>query len=230
MAEVDLKYWYLRDHKLFWKLSNSDLKDLCLIVGFKKAYKAEMIYFADEQVPRIFLLKRGMIKICETDEQGNEIIKDIIKKGDLFGQMSLDNDQESGNHEYAQALTDVSICSFKMDDFERVLERNPSIAIGYTKFMGLKLKRIENRFNNVVFKDVRSRLIQFFKDWAESDGEQKDNSILLKNYLTQHDLAKLVCSTRQTVTTLLNEMEKEQLITYGRKEIVINNWETFKLK
>ena len=228
MAEVDLRYWYLRDHKLFWKLSNSDLKELCVIVGFKKAFKSEMIYFADEHIPRIFLLKRGMIKICETDKNGNEIIKEIIKKGDLFGQMSLDESQENMSQEYAQALTDVSICSFKMDDFERILERNPSIAIGYTKFMGLKIKRIENRFNNVVFKDVRSRLVQFLKDWAESDGEQKDNTYTIKNYLTQHDLAKLVCSTRQTVTTLLNEMEKEGLLNYDRKEIVINNWSEFK--
>ena len=228
MAEVDLKYWYLRDHKLFWKLSNSDLKDLCVIVGFKKAFKSEMIYFADEHIPRIFLLKRGMIKICETDSHGNEIIKEIIKKGDLFGQMSLDASQENASEEYAQALTDVSICSFKMDDFERILERNPSIASGYTKFMGLKLKRVENRFNNVVFKDVRSRLVQFIKDWAESDGEKTDNTYTLKNYLTQHDLAKLVCSTRQTVTTILNDMEKEGLISYDRKEITIKNWENFK--
>ena len=228
MAEVDLKYWYLRDHKLFWKLSNSDLKDLCVIVGFKKAFKSEMIYFADEHIPRIFLLKRGMIKICETDSHGNEIIKEIIKKGDLFGQMSLDASQENASEEYAQALTDVSICSFKMDDFERILERNPSKAIGYTKFMGLKLKRVENRFNNVVFKDVRSRLVQFIKDWAESDGEKTDNTYTLKNYLTQHDLAKLVCSTRQTVTTILNDMEKEGLISYDRKEITIKNWENFK--
>jgi CRP/FNR family transcriptional regulator len=216
MAEVDLKYWYLRDHKLFWKLSNSYLKDLCVIVGFKKAFKAEMIYFANEHIPRIYLLKRSMIKICGTYNNGNEIIKKIIKKGDLFGQMSLNETQENSSREYAQAHTNVSICSFKMDDFERILERNPSIAIGYTKFMGLKIKRIENRFNNVVFKDMRSRLVQFIKDWAESDGEQKDNTYTIKNYLTQHDLAKLVCSTRQTVTTLLNEMEKEGLLNYDR--------------
>lgn len=223
MAEVDLKYWYLRDHKLFWKLSNSDLKDLCLIVGFKKAFKAEMIYFADEHISRIFLLKQGMIKICETDKNGNEIIKEIIKKGDLFGQMSLDENQETSSQEYAQALTDVSICSFKMSDFEHILERNPSIAIGYTKFMGLKIKRIENRFNNVVFKDVRSRLAQFIRDWAESDGKQEENKFIIKNYLTQNDLAKLVCSTRQTVTTILNDMEKEGLINYDRKEIIVND-------
>ncbi len=228
MAEVDLRYWYLRDHKLFWKLSNSDLKELCVIVGFKKAFKSEMIYFADEHIPRIFLLKQGMIKICETDNNGNEIIKEIIKKGDLFGQMSLDESHENVSQEYAQALTDVSICSFKLDDFEKMLERNPSIAIGYTKFMGLKIRRIENRFNNVVFKDVRSRLVQFIKDWAESDGEQNGNTYTLNNFLTQHDLAKLVCSTRQTVTSLLNEMEKEGLLTYNRKEIVIKNWSDFK--
>jgi len=33
----ELKYWYLRDHKLFWTLCMSQIKQLCIIVGYKKA-------------------------------------------------------------------------------------------------------------------------------------------------------------------------------------------------
>lgn len=81
----DLKYWYLRDHKLFRTLSFGQIKQLCIITGFKKAKKGEIIYFSSSDVPRIFLLKKGNIKIVAVDEEGNETIKDIIQKGDLFG-------------------------------------------------------------------------------------------------------------------------------------------------
>lgn len=58
----DLKYWYLRDHKLFRTLSFGQIKQLCIIMGFKKAQKGEIIYFSASDVPRIFLLKKEILK------------------------------------------------------------------------------------------------------------------------------------------------------------------------
>lgn len=216
----DIKYWHLRNHKLFWMLKNSQIEQLCIIVGFKKAYKNEIIYFADEPIKRIFFLKKGMIKIVETNPNGEEVIKDIIKQGDLFGELGLNN--ESVNHEYAQALSDeVKICSFTLDDFEKVMEANPSVALSYTKLVGFKLLRLQNRYSNLVFKDVKTRLIDFIKDWSEKEGIRENNRIRIYNYLTHQDIASLVCSTRQTVNQIINELQSEGKIEYSRKEIVI---------
>jgi len=78
---------------LFWTLSTSQIKQLCIITGFKKANKGDIIYFSSSDVPRVFLLKKGNIKIVSVDEDGNETIKDIIQKGDLFGELELENDR-----------------------------------------------------------------------------------------------------------------------------------------
>ena len=91
----ELKYWYLRDHKLFRTLSMNQIKQLCIITGFKKANKGDVIYFSSSEVSRVFLLKKGNIKIVSVDEDGNETIKDIIEKGDLFGELELDSDRNS---------------------------------------------------------------------------------------------------------------------------------------
>ncbi len=216
----DLKYWYLRDHKLFRTLSFGQIKQLCIITGFKKAQKGEIIYFSSSDVPRIFLLKKGNIKIVAVDEEGNETIKDIIQKGDLFGELTLENDLQS--NEYAKVLSDdVVICSFLMSDFEDLLLRNPSLAFSYTKFVGLKMKRIKNNYANLVSKDAKTRLFQFLKDWAEKEGKQQGNKVLIENYLTQNDIAQIICTSRQTATQLLNEMETNGILIYNRKEIVI---------
>lgn len=218
----ELKYWYLRDHKLFWTLSMSQIKQLCMITGFKKAKKGEIIYFSSSDLPRVFLLKKGNIKIVSVDEEGNETIKDIIQKGDLFGELSLENDKNS--NEYAKALTDeVAICSFLMSDFENLLLQNPSLALSYTKFVGLKMKRIKNSYSNLISKDAKTRLYQFLKDWAEKEGKRTENRVVIENYLTQNDMAQVICTSRQTATQLLNEMEINGLLLYNRKEIIIED-------
>lgn len=218
----ELKYWYLRDHKLFRTLSFSQIKQLCIIVGFKKAKKGDVIYFSSSDVPRIFLLKKGNIKIVSIDDEGNETIKEILQKGDLFGELSLEQDTDV--NEYAKALTDeVSICSFLLSDFEDLLVRNPSLALSYTKFVGLKMKRFKNNYSNLVTKDAKSRLSSFLKDWAQREGKFEGNKVVIENYLTQNDIAQIICTSRQTATLLLNELEEKNLIYYNRKEIIIDD-------
>jgi CRP-like cAMP-binding protein len=218
----DLKYWYLRDHKLFRTLSFGQIKQLCIIMGFKKAQKGEIIYFSASDVPRIFLLKKGNIKIVAVDENGNETIKDIIQKGDLFGELTLEVDSQV--NEYAKVLSDdVAICSFLLSDFEDVLLKNPSLALSYTKFVGLKMKRIKNSYSNLISKDAKTRLSLFLKDWGETEGIRTENKIVIENYLTQNDIAQIICTSRQTTTQLLNEMVANGKIAYNRKEIIIND-------
>ena len=62
-------------------------------MGFKTAKKGDVIYFSSSDVPRVFVLKKGAIKIVSLNEDGNETIKDIIQKGDLFGELDLESDK-----------------------------------------------------------------------------------------------------------------------------------------
>lgn len=226
----ETQYWFLRNHKLFTTLSSDDISGLCIISKYKTARRQEIIYFADEPDSKIFLLKRGKIRIMETDEAGNELVKEILQAGDIFGEITLSS-QPGVNGEYAQVLSDkVVLCSFKKDDFEALLEKKPFLAIQYTKFVGFKLKRLKNRYANLVFKPVRARLIHFIQDWMENEGEKtSDGSILINNYLTHQEIANLICTTRQTATQLLNEFEKSGIIRYNRKAFLILKPEAFKL-
>jgi CRP/FNR family cyclic AMP-dependent transcriptional regulator len=215
----ELKYWYLRNHKLFWVLNNSQVKQLCVIIGFKQAKKGDIIYLAESDEARIYFLKKGSIKIVDMDKDGNEIIKDIIQKGDLFGELTLESEQ---NEEYAVALTnDVVICSFLLSDFEKILHDHPDLAISYTKLVGWHLKKLKNNYSNLIFKDAKSRLLTFLNDWTAKEGNEQDGKIVIKNYFTQSDIAQIICTSRQTATQMINNLEEEGILKYERKEIHI---------
>lgn len=216
---LDTRYWYLRDHQLFRHLGSEEIREICIISNFKTAKKGEIIYFSHDEQSRVYSLKKGIIKIVELSSNGHETVKEVIQKGDLFGQISLDN---QATDEYAVALSDyVTICSFWIADFEKVIQKNPSLAVKYTKLIGLRFKRLENRYSNLMFKDVRTRLLIFLQDWAASEGEIEGQGVRLKNYLTHQDVASLICSTRQTVSQLFNDLKNNGLIDYDRTSILI---------
>lgn len=218
----DLKFWYLRDHKLFEALDEVQIQSLCVVSGFKEGIKGDEIHFSKADQSRIFLLKKGNIKIIAFDEDGNETIKEILKKGDLFGELSL-NINPNGN-EYAKVLSDeVSLCSFLISDFEKILIQNPTLALNYTKFVGLKMMEFKNNYANLVSKDAKSRLIIFLKEWATREGKKEGDKYTIQNYLTQTDIAQIICTSRQTTTVLMKELEDKNLIYYNRNVIMIDN-------
>lgn len=213
------QYWYLQNHSLFKHLNSNDLNEICLIAAYKTVRKGDIIFFSEENNGRVFTLKKGSLKIVRIDVEGNEIVKDILKVGDLFGSLDL---LESNEDEYAIVLSDTAtFCSFKAADFEKFIENKPEVAVKYTKWIGFWFKRLENRYSNIMFKDVKTRLLNFLKDIAKDHQTDPDGYVSLPNYLTHQDIASLICSTRQTVTSLLNSLKSEGIITYSRKEIKV---------
>ncbi|TAE92672.1 MAG: Crp/Fnr family transcriptional regulator, partial [Runella slithyformis] len=108
------------------------------------------------------------------------------------------------------------------------IQQNPSLAVKYTKLVGLRFRRLENRYANLMFKDVKTRLVLFLQEWATKEGQAEGNTITLKNYLTHQDIASLICSTRQTVSQLFNELKTSGLIDYSRSTIVILDFQLLK--
>jgi CRP/FNR family transcriptional regulator, cyclic AMP receptor protein len=220
-VSLETRYCYLRDHLLFKHLATCELQEVCLISNFKTFKKGEKIYFAHDEYNRFFLLKKGLIKIVQMGTDGHETVKEILQKGDLFGQITL---EETHLNEYAVVLSEqVTCCSFRIDDFEKIIRKNPSLAIHFMKLVGRRFRRLEIRYTDLMHKDVRTRLLLFLKDWAEREGTPENIGISLKNYFTHQDIASLICTTRQTVSQLMNELKDNGLIAYSRSTLTIPN-------
>ena len=52
--------------------------------------------------------------------------------------------------------------------------------------------------------------------------------MLLKHSLTHQDIANITCTSRQTVTLVLNDLRKENLIYFNRGRILVRDMENLK--
>lgn len=221
MGTTDEKFLMLRNYDLWCHLSDEEYEELNIAHHFIEAKKGDYIYFDSHHLNKLYFLKEGFIKIGFIDEEGNEVIKEIISEGEIFGQFSLEKNNLNG--EFARAYkSNVSLCSFTIEDFEALLKKKPELAVKYSKQVGKKLQRAEFRLMNMLNKNVRSRLLAFFYHLAIKNGYNNTaDSFSFDNFLTHEDIAKLIGSTRQTVTTYLNQLEGEGLLKITRKKIFV---------
>jgi CRP-like cAMP-binding protein len=103
------------------------------------------------------------------------------------------------------------------------LTHNPELCFKLINSLGEKLRHTEKRFESLVFKDARARIIDFLKDNAKDFGRQVGYEMLIKHSLTQQDIANFTGTSRQTVTSVLNDLKKSNKIYFKRKSILIRD-------
>jgi len=218
----EIKYAYLKSHPLFAGISEQKAKDACSAVKVKTVYRGESFSYGDEQYSKIYLLIKGKIKISEFNDTSSELIKDILTAPDIFGDLGM-----SGRpplDEYAEALTaNTVVCYFSVNDFKGLLANNPMMALDYANMVNGKLRKLEARHSDLVFRDAKARLIRFIKNWARTDGNLVGDKIVMANYLTHSDIAGVIATSRQSVNVLLNELRDSGMLIYDRKRIELND-------
>jgi len=187
----------------------------------KSAEKNDVIYFSESEVKKIFIIKFGIVKICREDESGKEMITEMLTEGDIFGHLNT-----SGNrNECAKVLSDeVRLCFFEVPNFMTMLENNPNLAIKFADVVNEKLVSFQQKYEDLVFKDVDTRVVEFFRRYAKHHGKLDGNTVAMEMLLTHQGIADYTASSRQSVTTIINRLvEKGKIIYEGRRKVIIPN-------
>jgi len=195
--------------------------------SMNRVEKNGVIYFPEVQSKNIYFLKTGHVKIARLSPDGREAILDIVGPGEIFGELTLADDGGEVYVEMAEALDEVLICAMSKNDFMEFLKKNPELNLRMVKLIGLKLRKVESKVEDLIFKNVRERIMTFLFRFAEAFGKIKERQISVPKFLSQDEIAHMTGASRQTVATILNELRKEGVIDFTTKSLTILKPESF---
>ena len=205
-------------------LSLPELEQLAAISHLRRAPKFQFIFMPDEAADQIYVLGKGRVKTGTFSPDGREVIKEILQPETMFGDLALAG--ETKRSEFAQALHDeVEYLSIKISDFQNLMQQNQRLVFACLQHLTQRLQRVEERLAKLVLKDARERIIEFLVETAGKEGRRVGYETLLKHHLTQQDIANLTGTSRQTVTSVLNDLRKSNLIYFNRNSILIRDME-----
>ena len=223
MAEKT-KLWYLQNFNIFEGMDQSAMDEVDRRSKMKKTGKKEILYFPDEPNRTIYFLKEGKVKISRVSEDGRSTTLQLIGPGEIFGETSILGQRIHEN--VAEAIEDSIICTINKEMFQEMLNMNPKLNLKINKFIGFRLRTIEAHVEDLVFKDARDRIIAFLSRYVKTFGKKMIDGWMIRPFLTHQEIADLTATSRQTVTTILNEMVKDGKIEYTRRyfRAVTEDW------
>ncbi|WP_412561206.1 Crp/Fnr family transcriptional regulator [Winogradskyella sp. MIT101101] len=212
--------WFFDDVNLFKVLCPHKFKKYKDCHDFNSYRKSDYIYFEEDNANKIYLIERGKVKIGYYKEDGSEIIKAILSKGELFGEKAILGEQK--RDEFAQSIDNkTSICPVGVNTMHQLMRDNQTFSFKVYKFIGFKFKKLERRLQLLMFKDTKTRLVEFINELCADYGYdcEKTGNKIIKHPYTQKDIASLIGTSRPTLNILMNELKNDNHIDFNRKEI-----------
>ena len=209
------KLWYLKNVNLFHGMSDEEMRLVEQRTVMREIRRKEVLYLPGDAGDRIYLLKRGVVKISTLTDDGKEIILALMRPGEVFGEEAVLEDAPRDH--MAEAYEDALICVITRQDFMGILRAHPEMAFKVTKLVGFRLKTLRSRVEGLLFKGAPARLAQTLLDLARDHGVKDAEGVLLPLRLSQQDLANLIGVTRESVNLALADFRSRGLIeTEGR--------------
>jgi CRP-like cAMP-binding protein len=161
---------------------------------------------------RVFIVSRGRARVYLGYED-KEFNLGILTKGDIYS-------THTGT--FVQALDEMEILIADVNTFRQKMVGDPEVTQAMVRVLGNILKTSFSIIDGLVFKDVNARLVALLTNEARRHGTKTDDGGIIVNIdLSVEQIARLVGSTRQTVSTLLNDLSRAGLVTRPERGVFL---------
>ncbi|MGC7873887.1 Crp/Fnr family transcriptional regulator [Desulfosporosinus sp. SYSU MS00001] len=200
---------------------DEDEKNLIREYGTLNHYqKGQIIFSAGDTADRIYLIEKGFVKIYRITPDGRKVtVGSMRSPGQLMG---LAETLYHGERTcFAGAISDSTLVVVRKSRFEELLEKQPTIAIKVATTLGIRMREAEAIIQEMVCWQVPGRLAMLLLKMSERAGVETEAGTKIALRLTHEEIACMIGTTRQTVTSLLNTFKQENSISIEGREMYI---------
>ncbi|MGE5631914.1 MAG: Crp/Fnr family transcriptional regulator [Caulobacteraceae bacterium] len=186
------------------------------IIVFKKK---SIIEYGGKPVKHVYLIRKGVVQQYFLDQDGNVKTLLILTKGDLFGEITLF--QGDKDLVITQAHGDVEVEKIPADLFTSLLEENPQIYYHISLMLSNKARIFMAQVKDSSFCDSAHKLKNLLVRLSIQHGEAVNGGVKIIHRFTHEDLARMISSTRSTVTKKMKILENEGFIEIINHHIIV---------
>jgi CRP/FNR family transcriptional regulator len=200
-------------------LVREDFEGAGIRVAERRFAAKDMIFAPGDPDDQLYFLLEGTVRLYKIYGEYKEATVALLKDGGVFGELSL----EEGPWQtvFAEALTDARVIGVRKPILAEVVKRHPELATKLFFSFSERLRQSEEVIDSLLEREVSARLATLLANLGNRFGETNGSATVLNVRLTHQDLANMIVSTREAVSKVMSEFQREGLIEVRDRRIAI---------
>lgn len=174
----------------------------------------DALFGEGEEGDALYAILEGALEVSVLSHDGRKLSLDVMRKGELFGEISLFDPGE--RTATVAAVEPSTLLRIRNADVLREVKLTPELAIDLIQLAGRRMRWMHLQLREQVFLPLSTRLAR--KILHLSQNEAADPSLLK---LSQTDLAGFVGATREAVSKTLSTWKRLGVVDSSRKGLTI---------
>jgi CRP/FNR family transcriptional regulator, global nitrogen regulator len=143
----------------------------------------------------------------------------LLRDGGVFGKLNLVEGR--WQDVFAEAVTEARVASIQKAALERVIKRDPEFALKLFSSLSERLRQSDEVIESLLHREVSTRLATLLLNLGERFGEDGQAGVLIGVRLTHQELANMIASTREAVSKVMSELQRDGVIESRSRRVAI---------
>ena len=209
---------FFKKTQLFSSLPDIDIEKITNYLIVKQFKKNSTILYEEDTNEFMYIILMGKVKAVRTTEDGKEIILAIHGSGSFFGEMSLIDGKTMPAS--VISIEDSLIAIISKKDFFSLLFSHKKVTINLMEILCSRLRRSWDTIQLLNFNNASQRTKMMFFMLSDEYGEKTREGTVLNIKLTHQDISDMTGLTRETVTRVIDKLQKSNEITILKNKYI----------
>jgi CRP/FNR family transcriptional regulator, global nitrogen regulator len=183
----------------------------------------DTIFAPGDPDDQLYFLLEGTVRLYKIYGDYKEATTALLKDSGVFGKLSLVEGR--WQNVFAEAITDVRVASVQKSTLSEVIKRRPEFAMKLFFSFSERLRQSDEVIESLLHREVSVRLATLLLNLSDRLGEDDGADTVLNMRLTHQDLANMIASTREAVSKVMSEFQREGLVRVQNRRVAILNKE-----
>ncbi|MGI6786665.1 MAG: Crp/Fnr family transcriptional regulator [Gleimia sp.] len=178
----------------------------------------QQIFMQGQRNAPLIVVHEGAVKLVRTSRDGRERVVRVLHEGDFSGEASL---LTGARPDYsAVALSDTEACSFRPEDFAKLLAQHPQVGLSMMGVLSRRLQESQELLDQVTNQSVDVRIANYL---LGLEARPSEDGIRVTLPILKKDIASLLGTTPESLSRALKRLTRQGLITPSGSDILLSD-------
>jgi len=207
-------------------LSEEELVNFAKRNPDRRIQQGEFLYNQFDRAERLYIVKKGKIRIYKTNIDGDEITLAIATAGDVFGEMAFTSQQLREAH--AMAIEPSMVVTLRREDLRELILSRPEVGLRLIERLSERLRLREVQLEDVTLKEVPARLASLILRVLDSEGVRTSEGYKIATHYTHEQLGTMIGARRVAVTRAFRVLRETGALEIRDRTIHVTSLEVLK--